>query len=65
MPQRASDGVICLALALSALAAVLTAPGSAGSARQKLQWLLTQDVVPEMTMLAGAVGDPAPFPVSP
>lgn len=65
MPGRSRDGLVYVALVLSALAAILSAPADAGVARQKLGWLLMQEAAVEMMTIAGANGGPTTFPVSP
>ena len=64
VPNR-SDGIIYAALVLSALAALVSAHADTGAMAEKLQWLLMQDGVAEMNMMASAIGDRTTFPVSP
>lgn len=64
VPNR-SDGIIYAALVLSALAAIMSAHANTGAMAEKLQWLLMQDGVAEMTTMASAIGDRTTFPVSP
>jgi len=65
MTVNGSDSIIYVALALSALAAFLTAPADSAATYQKLHWLLTQDAAAETIPTSGAIGGPTTFPVSP
>lgn len=65
MAGRSNDGLVYVALVLSALAAVLSLPADASVTREKLAWLLMQGGTVEMMTIVGAAGGHTTFPVSP
>ena len=65
MSSIADACVTYLALALSAAAAVMSAPPHASDAYQKLRWLLVTQSSPEALVTAGAIGETSNFPTSP
>lgn len=65
MTGRSNQGLVYVALVLSALAAILSLPANASVTREKLAWLLMQGGTVEMMTIVGAAGGPAQFPVSP
>lgn len=65
MAGRSNDGLVYVALVLSALAAILSLPADASVTREKLAWLLMQGGTVEMMSIVGVAGGPPKFPVSP
>ncbi|HUB12618.1 MAG TPA: hypothetical protein VMB34_11720 [Acetobacteraceae bacterium] len=65
MTGRTGDSMIYAALVLAALAAIASAPSSGSAVDRKLHWLLARDTSADLTMIAGAIGEPTTFPVSP
>ncbi len=62
---QSTDGIVCVAFVLAALAAVLSAPADFGVTYQKLRWLLVQESAAETITMAGAIGGRATPPVPP
>jgi hypothetical protein len=62
---KSGDVIVCVALVLSALAAMLSAPADSSVTYQKLGWLLTQGAAAETITITGAIGRATSFPVSP
>ncbi len=62
---NSGDGIVYVALAFSALAAVLFASADPSVTYQKLRWLLMQHASAEGTTADGAIGERMTFPVSP
>ncbi len=63
--MESGDGIVCVALVLAALAAVLSAPTDSSVTYQKLRWLLVQESATETIAMASAIGGPATFRTPP
>jgi hypothetical protein len=65
MSAGTADGLTCVALALTAIVAIMSVRYQAGDTDQKVLWLLETVGAAEPTVTATPVGENPEFPVSP
>lgn len=65
MPTTADDRTTYVALALAAIAAIMSAPGHNAGASHKLQELLSMSAEIEAAAMAGAIGEDPTVLMSP